>query len=92
MTLWTVAPQAPLSIGFSRQEYWSRLPLPPPGDFPDPGIEPVSPYIGRRILYHLPTKEPHRLANPNFPVPLVPISHSDTPLQYFQATGQKGKA
>ena len=41
-TLWTVACQAPLSMGFSRQEYWSRLPCPPPGDLPDPGIEPMS--------------------------------------------------
>ena len=37
------SPQAPLSIGFPRQEYWSRLPFPPPGDLPDPGIEPASP-------------------------------------------------
>ena len=35
--------QAPLSIGFSRQEYWSRLPCPPPGDLPDPGLESLSP-------------------------------------------------
>ena len=42
-TPWTVAPQAPLSMGFSSQEYWSGLPGPPPGDLPDPGIEPVSP-------------------------------------------------
>ena len=42
VTLWTVAHQAPLSMGFSRQEYWSELPCPPPGDLPDPGIEPVS--------------------------------------------------
>ena len=41
-TLWTVACQAPLSMGFSRQEYWSGLPFPPPGDFPNPGIESVS--------------------------------------------------
>ena len=41
-TLWTIALQAPLSMGFSRQEYWSGLPYPPPGDLPDPGIEPVS--------------------------------------------------
>ena len=39
---WTVARQAPLSMGFSRQEYWSGLPCPPPGDLPNPGIEPVS--------------------------------------------------
>ena len=38
--------------GFSRQENWNGLPCPPPGHFPDPGIEPVSPYIGRRVLYH----------------------------------------
>ena len=42
MTPWTVAHQAPLSIGFSRQEYWSGLPFPPPGDLPDTGIEPTS--------------------------------------------------
>ena len=41
-TLWTVAHQAPLSMGFSRQEHWSGLPFPPPGDLPDPGIEPAS--------------------------------------------------
>ena len=41
-TLWTVAHQASLSIGFSRQEYWSGLLCPPPGDPPDPGMEPVS--------------------------------------------------
>ena len=42
VTPWTVAPQAPLSMGFSRQEYWSGLPLPSPGGLPDPGIEPRS--------------------------------------------------
>ena len=41
-TPWTVACQAPLSTGFSRQEYWSGLPLPSPGDLPHPGIEPTS--------------------------------------------------
>ena len=41
-TLWTVARQAPLSMGFSRQEYWSGVPCPPPGDLPDLGIEPLS--------------------------------------------------
>ena len=42
VTLWTVALQALLSMGFSRQEYWSGLPSPPPGNLPDPGIEPAS--------------------------------------------------
>ena len=41
-TLWTVAHQTPLSMGFSRHEYWSGLPCPPRGDLPDPGIKPVS--------------------------------------------------
>ena len=41
MTPWTAALQAPLSMGFSRQEYWSGMPYPPPGDLPDPGIEPA---------------------------------------------------
>ena len=44
-TPWTVARQAPLSMGFPKQEYWSRLPFPPPGDLPDPGIKPVSPAL-----------------------------------------------
>ena len=42
-TLWTVAHQTPLSMGFSRQEYWSRLPFPSPGDLPNPGIKLRSP-------------------------------------------------
>ena len=45
VTPWTIANQAPLSMGFSRQEYWSGLPIPSPGDLPDPGIEPVSPTL-----------------------------------------------
>ena len=43
VTLWTIGRQAPLSMGFSRQEYWSGLPWPPPGRIPNPGIEPTSP-------------------------------------------------
>ena len=42
VTLWNIACQVPLSMGLSRQEYWSGLPWPPPGDLPDPGIEPTS--------------------------------------------------
>ena len=45
LTSWTVAGQAPLSIEFSRQEYWSGLPCPSPGDLPSPGIEPGSPTL-----------------------------------------------
>ena len=44
-TLWTVAHQAPLSMGFPRQEYWSGLPFPSPVDLPDPGIKPWSPAL-----------------------------------------------
>ena len=54
-TLWTIARQASLSMGFSRQEYCSGLPCPPPGDLLDPGIKPISLYIsciGRQVLYH----------------------------------------
>ena len=42
VTLWTVAHQTPLSMGFSRQEYWSGFQCPPPGDLPDPGAEAMS--------------------------------------------------
>ena len=53
-TPWTVAHQAPLSMGFSRQEYWSGLPFPSPGYLPDPGIEPTSPELQADTL----TSEP----------------------------------
>ena len=49
-TAWTVARQAPLPMGFSRQGYWSRLPFPSPGDLPDPGIEPGSPALQEESL------------------------------------------
>ena len=55
VTPWTLACQVPLSMGFCRQEYWSRLLCHPPGDLPDPGIEPASLRsicIGRWVLYH----------------------------------------
>ena len=51
-TLWTVAYQVSLSLGFSRQEYWSGLPCPPPGDLPNPGIEPAVLCIGRWVCYY----------------------------------------
>ena len=53
VTPWTVACQAPLSMGFPKQEYWSGLPFLPPGDLPDPGIKPASlgfPALAGRIL------------------------------------------
>ena len=57
-TPWTVACQAPLSMGFSRQEYWSGLPCPSPGDLPDPGIEPASLVSLALQIDSLPTEPP----------------------------------
>ena len=54
-TLWIILGQTSLPMGFSRQEYWSGSPCPPPGDLPNPGIKPVpftSTCIGRQVLYH----------------------------------------
>ena len=54
---WTVAPQAPLSMGFPRQEYWSELPVPSPGDLPNPGIKtasPVSPALEGKFFTTVP--------------------------------------
>ena len=56
-TLWTTVRQAPLSMGFSRQEYWSRLPFPSPGDLPNPGIKSCL-LLGRQIFYHEPPGKP----------------------------------
>ena len=50
MTSWTVAHQAPLSIRFSKEEYWSELPFPSPGALPDPGIGPMSPALAGKFL------------------------------------------
>ena len=52
-TLWTVACQAPLSMGFPRQEYWTGQPFASPGYLPNPGIEPGSPSLQAEILYPL---------------------------------------
>ena len=58
LTTWTVARQAPLSMEFSRQEYWSGLPFPSPGDLPDPGIEPGSPALQAVLLPSEPPGKP----------------------------------
>ena len=57
-TAWTVAGQAPLSVGFSRQEYWSVLPCSPPGDLPSSGIEPRSPTLQVGSLLSEPVGKP----------------------------------
>ena len=79
-TPWTVAYQAPPSMGLSRQDYWSGLPFPSPGDLPDPGIEPGSPTLEAAAL----TSEP-----PGKPLVLRRVTakgaHGEddgTPLQY----------
>ena len=64
----TVAHQAPLSVEFSRQEYWSGLPFPSPGDLPDPGIEPmypVSPPLVGRFFTTEPRGKPHSSPAPH---------------------------
>ena len=61
VTPWTVASQVPLSTEFSRQEYWSGLPFPPPGDLPHPGIEPLSlafPALASRFFTTVPPRKP----------------------------------
>ena len=55
---WTVAHHTPPSMGFSRQEYWSGLPFPSPGDLPDPGIEPRSPTLQADALTSAPPGKP----------------------------------
>ena len=59
VTPWTVAHQAPLSMEFSRQEYWSVLPCPSPGDLPNPGIEPRSPELRADSLPAEPPGKPN---------------------------------
>ena len=58
VTPWTAACQAPLSMGFSQQEYWSGLPFSPPRDLPDPGIKPASPSLAGRFFTTKPRRKP----------------------------------
>ena len=65
-TSWTVVRQAPLSLGFSRQEYWSGLPCPPPENLPDPGIKPTSPAspaLAGRLFTTEPPEKPRFVCN-----------------------------
>ena len=62
VTPWTVARQAPLSMGFSRQECWSGLSCPPPGDRPDPGIESMCPTLQADSSSFEPLGKPHKVA------------------------------
>ena len=71
MTPLTVACQAPLSMGFSRQEYWSGLPFPPLGDLPNPGIEPGSPALQAGSLLSEPTGKGVYICIYNNPITLL---------------------
>ena len=72
-TPWTAANQAPPSMGFSRQEYWSGLPFPSPGDLPNPGIEPRSPTLQADALTSEPPGKPNLLTVSLFIVSLRDI-------------------
>ena len=60
VTFNTLQPQVPLSMGLSRQECWSGLPFPPPGDIPKPGIEPSSPALAGGFFTTEPPGKPHK--------------------------------
>ena len=60
---WTVARQAPLSMGFPKQEYWSGLPFLSSGNLPDPGIEPMSPALSSRFFTAEPLGKPKVVLN-----------------------------
>ena len=92
-TPWTVALQAPLSMWFSRQEYWNRLPFPSPGDLPDPGIEPtslVSPPLAGRFFTTMPPGKPfflpllQALRLSRLLPTLLGFTPSETRIQYSQ--------
>ena len=75
MTPWTVAHQAPLSMGFSRQEYWSGLPFPSPGDLPNPDIEPGSSGLQADSLPSEPNNSILFVSNKDFHV--IPCTNTD---------------
>ena len=76
-TPWTASLQAPLSMGFSRQEYWSGLPCPPPGDRPDPGIEPGSAASQADSLPSEPPGKPELFLLPSPLPPQIPTGLLD---------------
>ena len=71
VTLWTVAHQAPLSVYFSRQEYWSGLPFPSQGDLPNPGIEARSPMLQRDSLPSEPLGKAYAFRHLDFSYPVL---------------------
>ena len=77
MTPWTVALQALLSMEFSRQEYWSRLPFSSPGDLPDSGIKPGSPALQENSLHSEPPGKPS-ISVCGTVVENLPVNEGDT--------------
>ena len=77
-TPWTVAHQAPLSVGFPGQEYWKRLPFPSPGDLPDTAIEPVSPSLAGRFFTSEPPGNPHTMKDCSFIFKVEILMHNCT--------------
>ena len=80
-TPWTVAYKAPPSSGFSRQEYWSQLPFPSPGDLPEPGIEPGSPVLQADALPSEPPGKPLGLGLKDIPASVTVAAELDTGLE-----------
>jgi len=76
VTPWTIAHQAPLSMGFSRQEYWSRLPFPPPGDLSDSEIELVSLALAGGFFT---TEQPGKSINKNISTQIGKITEIKLP-------------
>ena len=84
MTPWTVAHQAPLSMAFSGQEYWSGSPFPSPGDLPDPGMEPRSPALQADSLLSKPPGKPHvNQSDSQHPTVVPRLCPIHTPLHYL---------
>ena len=71
VTTWTGAHKAPLSVEFSRQEYWSTLPFLPPGDLPNPGIKPGSPALADRLSTTEPPGKPENTLSVQFSCSVV---------------------
>ena len=87
-TPWTVAHQAPPSMGFSRQEYWSGLPFPSPGNLPDPGIEPRSPtlQVDSLLPSHQGSPVECKVMSKSFPLDVIhiPVNPVCNFLSHFQ--------
>ena len=87
VTPWTIAQQAPLSVGFPRQEYWSGLPFPPPGDLLHPGIEfmpPVSPTLAGRFFTSWAIREALTKSPKHIPLVFCLSKLSQWPLSTYQ--------